>query len=117
MKRRITTFLLSLLLPLVLAAQNHQADIDRLTKEMYRLYSSHEIEQFMSVTDQLKEAEDINQNQFGDDHMLDILRHTKFRDARHVVELMEEEVRRHRNGAEANDDMTIMCLKALKTEK
>jgi serine phosphatase RsbU (regulator of sigma subunit) len=49
--------------------------------------------------------------------MLDILRHTKFRDARHVVELMEEEVRRHRNGAEANDDMTIMCLKALKTEK
>ncbi len=56
MKRRITTYLLFLLLPLVLAAQNHQADIDRLTKEMYRLYSSHEIEQFMSVTDQLKEA-------------------------------------------------------------
>ena len=56
MKRRITTFLLFLLLPLVLAAQNHQADIDRLTKEMYRLYSSHEIELFMNVTDQLKEA-------------------------------------------------------------
>ena len=68
-------------------------------------------------SDGLNEAEDIKQNQFGDDHMLDILRHTKFRDARHVVELMEEEVRRHRNGAEANDDMTIMCLKALKTEK
>ena len=56
MKRRITTYLLFLLLPLVLAAQNHQADIDRLTKEMYRLYSSHEIELFMNVTDQLKEA-------------------------------------------------------------
>jgi serine phosphatase RsbU (regulator of sigma subunit) len=67
-------------------------------------------------SDGLNEAEDIKQNQFGDDHMLDILRHTKFRDARHVVELMEEEVRRHRNGAEANDDMTIMCLKALRTE-
>jgi serine phosphatase RsbU (regulator of sigma subunit) len=26
---------------------------------------------------------------------------------------MEEEVKRHRNGAEPNDDMTIMCLKAL----
>ena len=56
MKRKITTYLLFLLLPLVLAAQNHQADIDRLTKEMYRLYSSHEVEQFMNVTDQLKEA-------------------------------------------------------------
>ena len=51
--------------------------------------------------------------QFGDEHMLDILRHTKFKDARHVVELMEAEVERHRKGAEPNDDMTIMCLKAL----
>ena len=64
-------------------------------------------------SDGLNEAEEINQKQFGDDHMLDILRHTKFKDARHVVELMEEEVKRHRNGAEPNDDMTIMCLKAL----
>ena len=64
-------------------------------------------------SDGLNEAEDIHQNQFGDDHMLDILRQTKFNDARHVVELMEEEVKRHRNGAEPNDDMTIMCLKAL----
>ena len=64
-------------------------------------------------SDGLNEAEDINQKQFGDDHMLDILRHTKFKDARHVVELMEAEVNRHRHGADANDDMTIMCLKAL----
>ncbi len=64
-------------------------------------------------SDGLNEAENIKQEQFGDDHMLDILRHTKFKDARHVVELMEEEVKRHRNGAEPNDDMTIMCLKAL----
>ena len=64
-------------------------------------------------SDGLNEAEDMKQNQFGDEHMLDILRHTKFKDARHVVEFMEAEVNRHRNGAEANDDMTIMCLKAL----
>lgn len=64
-------------------------------------------------SDGLNEAEDINQKQFGDDHMLDILRKTKFDDARHVVELMEAEVNRHRHGADANDDMTIMCLKAL----
>jgi serine phosphatase RsbU (regulator of sigma subunit) len=64
-------------------------------------------------SDGLNEAENIKQEQFGDDHMLDILRHTKFKDARHVVELMQAEVERHRDGAEPNDDMTIMCLKAL----
>ena len=64
-------------------------------------------------SDGLNEAENIKLEQFGDEHMLDILRHTKFKDARHVIELMEAEVERHRNGAEPNDDMTIMCLKAL----
>ena len=63
-------------------------------------------------SDGLNEAEDINQKQFGDDHMLDILRQTKYKDARYIVELMEKEVKHHRNGAESNDDMTIMCLKA-----
>jgi serine phosphatase RsbU (regulator of sigma subunit) len=53
----------------------------------------------------------MKQEQFGDDHMLDILRRTKFKDARLVVELMEAEVNRHRQGAEPNDDMTIMCIK------
>jgi hypothetical protein len=64
----------------------------------------------------MNEAENMKQEQFGDDHMLDILRHTKFKDARHVVEMMEAEVKRHRQGAESNDDMTIMCLKALRIE-
>ena len=65
-------------------------------------------------SDGLNEAENEKQEQFGDDHMLDILQHTKFRDARHVVELMEYEVKHHRQGADANDDLTIMCLKALR---
>ena len=65
-------------------------------------------------SDGLNEAENSKQEQFGDDHMLDILRHTKFKDARHVVELMEAEVKRHRADAESSDDMTIMCLKAKK---
>ena len=65
-------------------------------------------------SDGLNEAENSKQEQFGDDHILDILRHTKFKDARHVVELMEAEVKRHRADAESSDDMTIMCLKAKK---
>ena len=67
-------------------------------------------------SDGLNEAENMKQEQFGDDHMLDILRQTKFKDARHVVELMETEVKHHRDGAEPNDDMTIMCIKALNNE-
>ena len=63
-------------------------------------------------SDGLNEAENMKQEQFGDDHMLDILRQTKFKNARHVVELMEAEVKHHRDGAEANDDLTIMCIRA-----
>ena len=65
-------------------------------------------------SDGLNEAENSKQEQFGDDHILDILRHTKFKDARHVVELMEAEVKRHRADAESSDDMTIMCIKKKK---
>lgn len=66
-------------------------------------------------SDGLSEAENMRQEQFGDNHVLDILRHTKFRNAHHVVELMETEVKHHRDGAEPNDDMTIMCIKALQS--
>ena len=63
------------------------------------------------VLDYLK-AENAYQEQFGDDHLLDILRHTDFENARQVVEGLKAEVERHRNGAEANDDLTIMCIRA-----
>ena len=81
-------------------------------------YVGEEIESIKSrplfiYSDGLNEAENIKQDQFGDDHMLEILRHTKFKNARYVVEHMEAEVKRHRQGTEPNDDMTIMCIKAL----
>ena len=62
-------------------------------------------------TDGLNEAEDTLQEQFGDDHLLDILHNIEFKNARQVVEMLNEEVIRHRNGAEANDDLTIMCIR------
>ena len=81
-------------------------------------YVGEEIESIKSrplfiYSDGLNEAENIKQDQFGDDHMLEILRHTKFKNARYVVEHMEAEVKHHRQGTEPNDDMTIMCIKAL----
>ena len=62
-------------------------------------------------TDGLNEAEDTNHKQFGDDRLLDILRNTRFNSAKQVIETLTEEVNRHRNGAEPNDDLTMFCLR------
>jgi serine phosphatase RsbU (regulator of sigma subunit) len=62
-------------------------------------------------TDGLTEAEDPGQKQLGDERLLDILRNTHFDTARQVVERLEAEVETHRNGAEPNDDLTMLCLR------
>lgn len=62
-------------------------------------------------TDGLNEAEDSEQKQFGDERLLDILRQTHFDSAKQVIEIMTQEVERHRNGAEPNDDLTMLCLR------
>ena len=62
-------------------------------------------------TDGLNEAEDTEQSQFGDDRLLDILRQTQNESARQIIETMTQEITRHRNGAEPNDDLTMMCIK------
>ena len=62
-------------------------------------------------TDGLNEAENTAQEQFGDDRLLDILRNTHFDNARQVIESLQAEVEQHRNGAEPNDDLTMMCLR------
>ena len=62
-------------------------------------------------TDGLNEAENREHGQFGDDHLLDILRNTHFDTARQVVETMAARVEEHRDGAEPNDDLTMMCIR------
>ena len=62
-------------------------------------------------TDGLNEAENLQQEQFGDDRLLDILRSIHFESSKQVVETLAAEVEKHRNGAEPNDDLTMMCLK------
>ena len=58
-------------------------------------------------TDGLNEAENLEQERFGDERLLHILRDTHFDTARQVVEALENEVAQHRNGAEPNDDLTM----------
>ena len=62
-------------------------------------------------TDGLNEAEDPKLHQFGDERLLDILRNTHFDTAQQVIESLKAEVERHRNGAEPNDDLTMLCLR------
>jgi serine phosphatase RsbU (regulator of sigma subunit) len=62
-------------------------------------------------TDGLNEAEDTEQKQFGDDRLLDILRQMQTSSVRQIIETLTQEITRHRNGAEPNDDLTMMCIK------
>ena len=62
-------------------------------------------------TDGLNEAEDPQQVQFGDDRLLEILRNTHFDSAQQVIETLSARVSQHRRGAEANDDLTMLCLR------
>ena len=64
-------------------------------------------------TDGLNEAENVEQEQFGDDRLLDILNHRHFNSCRELIEHLDQEVEVHRNGAEPNDDLTMMCLMVL----
>ena len=62
-------------------------------------------------TDGLNEAENPEQEQFGDDRLLDILTMIPFNCSKDVVGHLLKEVEQHRNGAEPNDDLTMLCLK------
>jgi serine phosphatase RsbU (regulator of sigma subunit)/tetratricopeptide (TPR) repeat protein len=62
-------------------------------------------------TDGLNEAEDTEQNQFGDKRLLDTLCQMHWDSAENVIETLTQEVERFRNGAEPNDDLTMLCLR------
>ena len=62
-------------------------------------------------TDGLNEAENQQLQRFGDDRLLSILRCTYFESSKQVVETLATAVEKHRNGAEPNDDLTIMCIR------
>ena len=79
-------------------------------------YEGEEIEnikgrQLFIYTDGLNEAENLQQEQFGGDRLLEILCAIHYENARQVIEAIEAEVEKHRDGAEPNDDLTMMCIK------
>ena len=64
-------------------------------------------------SDGLNEAENRQQQQFGDERLLKILQENHFDSAQQVIEYLCDAVEKHRNGAVPNDDLTIMALKVI----
>ena len=62
-------------------------------------------------SDGLNEAENQQKDQFGDDHLLEILHQNATGSCRHIIDTMTAEVERHRDGAAPNDDLTMLCLR------
>ena len=62
-------------------------------------------------SDGLNEAENKEQVQFGDDRIIEILSDKSLDNAKKVVLKLMAEVEQHRNGAEPNDDLTMLCLR------
>lgn len=61
-------------------------------------------------TDGLTEAENKQQEQFGEERLQDLLCHNVLTSARDVDAFLKREVEKFRDGAEINDDMTLLCM-------
>jgi serine phosphatase RsbU (regulator of sigma subunit) len=68
-------------------------------------------------TDGLNEAENREQEQFTDERLLDILAHTPFESSQQTIDMLRAEVEKHRDGAEPNDDLTMLCVKVMSNKQ
>ena len=73
--------------------------IDNIKDNMLLVYS-----------DGLNEAENKQQERFGDDRLLNIMNSHHFDSTRDAIDFLDAAVIRHRDGAEPNDDLTMLCL-------
>ena len=111
--------------PPVLVRQNKAEFIEMLPNAPIGLwpgmqYEGEEMESMMDIplfiySDGLNEAENRQQEQFSDERLLEILEKTPFESSRQMIELLIAEVEKHRDGAEPNDDLTMLCVKILST--
>ena len=106
--------------PVIVGGDNHGDFLEMIANAPIGLwpeleYEGEEIDSIKNrllfiYTDGLNEAENPQQEQFGDKRLLDALRRTNFENALQVIESLKQEVETYRNGAEPNDDLTMMCV-------
>lgn len=70
--------------------------------------------QLLLYTDGLNEAENPQHELFGDERILNLLSGKQTADSEEIVQMLQEAVERHRDGAAPNDDLTLLCLKVVK---
>lgn len=66
---------------------------------------------FFIYTDGLNEAENRELDQFGEDRLLAVLKEADTLSSEQLISKMHDTVELHRDGADPNDDLTMMCLK------
>ena len=62
-------------------------------------------------TDGLNEAMNRKNEQLGNDRLLELMANCQTMTACQVVDMLKEAVEKHRDGAEPNDDLTLLCLR------
>ena len=81
-------------------------------------YEGEQLESIMNeplfiYTDGLNEAENRQQEQFSDERLLELLQQTTFESCQQTIEMLKAEVEKHRDGADPNDDLTMLCVKII----
>ena len=67
--------------------------------------------QLLIYTDGLNEAENQQQELLGNKRLLELMADTASLTSHQVIDMLKEAVEAHRAGAEANDDLTLMCIR------
>ena len=67
--------------------------------------------QMLIYTDGLNEAENKEHKLLGNDRLIELMADTQSFTSHEVIDMLKKAVEEHRAGAEANDDLTLMCLK------
>ena len=66
---------------------------------------------FLVYSDGLNEAEDADKQQFGDEHLLQLMEQFDYESAEQTIGMLNMEVEKHVKGAEQSDDLTMLCLR------
>ena len=67
--------------------------------------------QLLIYTDGLNEADNQQQELLGNKRLLELMADTQSLDSSQVIDMLKEAVEQHRNGANPNDDLTLMGIK------
>ena len=62
-------------------------------------------------TDGLNEAMNTKEEQLGNDRLVELMANCQTMTACQVVDMLKEAVEKHRDGADPNDDLTLLCLR------